>query len=184
MSETTTETTTILEGLLTTELFKGLTEITEADIQAVKDRIGKDRGSNPENAVKGHIAGKLSDFEVRLYTLYCKLGDECQAIAAEGVSLLEKQGQKIDYDQQLAMVRDIKAKKRQRKILDDILWYNLDVRFAEEMAKPESCQKSIDPDFNVRITTHEEEHGSHGERIMVVGFGDLEGMLQMMRGGH
>lgn len=183
METMTTPKTAVLNGLLETGLFKGLDQITNADLEARRAKMIEGRGSDYKE--KGRIVGRLSDIEKMLLGLLHNLTEEGVRIAEEG---LADKGEGVDKRQDRRF-QTLERLKERAALIEKIFWYLLNDRFSEEVLKKDTCKMRYDAEFNVRVSTHEEEHGGFPDEIHVMVLGGrrgdpLDGLAELLAGLH
>ena len=187
MEATTTSGQTVLQGLLASKLFEGLDQLTNADMESARKHLAE--LETPEEKDKGKLVGKLTEDELWIYALLCRQVKLAGDVAQKAIGLLMS-GPKIDVDEQLSMVREMRRLKNQGDLIKSIFWYNFKARFQQTLSEDDNlCTVRIDTELNVRAMTHEEEHGSSPDELHVMVLGgrrgdSLDGLAEMLAGLH
>ena len=168
----TDKSTAILEQMLETKLFGRLSEVTDDDIAWAKVKKCKEL-SGSDRSGKGKVAGPLSRLEQALLTLQYKLKEEAVEIARTQIASLPAalRGEIPDEAQLMEMVSEAERMKDLEKkawLFGEIATQLIDEHFREQMDDDQICTMWIDEDFNMRVSTHEEEHPGHIQ-VRVIG---------------
>ena len=162
MTTTTTADPAILKGLLETNLFGGLGNITDEDIVWVKTKVEEERGSPDKE--RGQVIGHLNDLEIHFLAFSHKLDKQVEEMRQEGLAKLpelessfgtEKMGEIIA--EQLTMAGRFEKLQAKAKLIEEILNVLFNDRFAEKGEEIKACHLTIDANFDVRATVKGED---------------------------
>lgn len=183
MSTATTTDAAILEELLATELFGWLNKITDEQIGWAKVRLAKGIAGS-DRVGKGKVIGSLTRLEQVLHVSDYKIEEEIDNLAKSEIEALEGMRESFDEErvkESLLKVAELERLKNKRLLLKSLAKHLIDDRFRKQMEDKEICMMWIDENFDMRASTHEEEHPgrpTRSARVMVVGgFGNLLDIL-------